>query len=515
MRRRALLVGFSAALLCTVSISAQTLGAVLTGSQEVPPTTSPGFGNATVTFDSTRQNITVTITVANLGAPIIAAHIHKKDVGSQTGGVFIGFDASMFAGGKLTQTVPVTPDQANQLLQNPSNFYVNVHTTQFGGGAIRGDLAIVSGTVQTFVADLRGANEVPANSSTAFGVARLTFDTVNNTITFEVNSSGIASPTAAHIHTGAAGVSMGVLIGFATAPTAFTGGRIKGQLTLTGTDITNMNNIIANPSGFYFNVHSAAFPGGEIRGQLVSANELDVAVAGHVPGIGGTFVTDARVFNPSFDTPVAVLVEFLPGGGAANTNASASMVVNIPARGTAVLDDVAGFFGLNVTGIGALRITSASQVVATSRISQGQGSPTGTFGQFVPALQPTFCLHCNAALRRGVMPQLSSRPGVAAGFRTNCGFFNPNPATVTVRTELRDSTGTVVGSNLITLQPLSQQQSAIGVFFPGVDLSNALNLTLSFDASAAVLGYCSVLDNTSQDSILVKAHEDVGVSANQ
>ena len=59
------------------TVLAQTFGAVLTGSQEVPPTTSPGFGNATVSFtDATHTNINVTITVTNLGSPISNFHIH-------------------------------------------------------------------------------------------------------------------------------------------------------------------------------------------------------------------------------------------------------------------------------------------------------------------------------------------------------------------------------------------------------------------------------------------------------
>ena len=64
---------------------AQTLGAVLTSSQEVPPCSASGFGNATITFDSTRSNINVTITVSNLGSPITASHIHAGAAGTAGG----------------------------------------------------------------------------------------------------------------------------------------------------------------------------------------------------------------------------------------------------------------------------------------------------------------------------------------------------------------------------------------------------------------------------------------------
>jgi ACT domain-containing protein len=84
-----------------------------------------------------------------------------------------------------------------------------------------------------------------------------------------------------------------------------------------------------------------------------------------------------------------------------------------------------------------------------------------------------------------------------------------------VRLELRDNAGALVGSNSLTLQALSQQQNSIGTYFPGVDLSNAQNLTLSFDASAAIDAYSSVIDNTSTDPIFVPAQQDAGVAASQ
>ena len=511
MRHHVLLVALSILALTTAAAFGQTLGAVLTAAGEVPPTTTPGFGNATVTFDSMRQNITVTITVANLGSPITAAHIHRGAAGV-AGGVVIGFTPlASFVGGKLTGTFPIDPTvvTANEILQNPSNFYVNVHTQQFPGGAIRGQLSAVSGTVQMFAADLRGNNETPPNSSTATGSAIVTIDTINNTLTFDVVESGVTNPSASHIHPGAAGVAGGVLIAFTSSTTVFTNGRVSG--TISGIDAGTINNIITNPAGFYVNVHSPAFLGGEIRGQLTPANEYDVAVAGHATGVGTVFVTDTRVFNPSYDTAASALLEFFPAGSGPNTIASSTITINIPPRGTAILDDVAGAAGLNVTGNGAIRITSAEALASTSRIFSDQRSAgKGTFGQFVPAQ-----LRANA-LRRGVMAQLSNT-SAANGSRTNIGFFNPTTGSVTVRLELRDNTGALVGSNTLTppLQALSQQQNSIGTYFPGVDLSNAQNLTLSFDASAPIDAFGSVIDNTSTDPIFVPAQQDAGVAASQ
>ena len=527
MRTTPSLVFISLLSLLVVSVvRAQTLGAVLTGGQEVPPCATQGFGNATVTFDSTRQNITVTVTVANLGSPITASHIHKEAAGA-AGGVVLGFTpAQSFSGGKLTGTFAIASDLATQILQNPSGFYINVHTQQCPDGAVRGQLAFANGGVVTYAAELRPQNEVPPAGSNAFGMALITFDFNNNTIAWEVNSSGVANPTASHIHRGASTVAGPVIINFATSAGQITGGHTRGFGTIAAqqsssflpSDLPALANPVMAATDYYVNLHSTAFPGGEIRGALVPlsgtpglaapSNESDIAVAGHVTnGFGQTFVTDARVFNPSFDTPAAAMLEFFQAGTSPNTTATNSMVTNIPPRGTAVLNDVAGSSGLNVTGVGGIRLSSVSRLAATSRIFT---TSNGTFGQSVPALNR------NQAKRRGVVPQLSNTT-VPSGFRTNVGLFNPNTGAVTVRLELRDNAGAIIGSNtnILTLQPLTQQQNAIGTYFPGVDLSNAANLTLSFDASALIFVYASVVDNTSEDSILVDAQDDPGVAAAQ
>ena len=515
MSRRTLALALTLALASfAATASAQTFGAVLTGSQEVPPTTSPGFGNFTGSFDAARTTLTATLTVANLGSPINNFHIHEKTAGSQTGPVVINLIGlgGTFINNKMTGTFPVTADIAARMIANPSSFYVNVHTVQFPTGAIRGDLAITSGGVITYAADLRGSNEVPAVTTNAFGSAFVTIDTTTNTLYWDVSTNGVA-PTLSHIHgPAAAGANAPVLINFATSVSDFTNGRTKGSISIAGLSAANLTALLTTPSNFYVNVHSAAHPTGEIRGQLTAANEYDIPVAGRVTnGLGQTFVTDVRIFNPSYDTPAAALLEYFQAGTTANTTATQSMTVNIAPRGTATLDDVAGTTGLNVTGsVGAIRVSSAEKLAVTSRIyADLRSTGKGTFGQFA-AGQPR-----SNALRRGVLPQLSSQSDLTSGYRTNIGFFNPTNQLVTVRLELRGPAGTLTGSTLITLQPLSQQQNPLTSYFTGVDLTNATNLTLSFDASAPIVAYASVVDNVSADQIFVYAQEDVGVATTE
>jgi hypothetical protein len=508
---------FALALVCTIVPAAygQTLGAVLTGAAEVPPNANPGFGNATVTFDGGHQNISVTITVHNLGSPINNFHIHEAPPGAN-GPVVVNLIGlgGVFTNGTMTGIFPIAADVAQRMLQNPGNFYVNVHTVALPGGAVRGSLAYASGGAITYAAELRPGNEIPPPNSTAFGSAFVTFDPINNTIAFETNTSGIANPSMAHIHRGAAGVNGPVIINFATNASQIAGGRASGagpisvfqSQNILASDLTALANA-TTAAGYYVNVHSSLAPGGEVRGQLVPANEYDIPIAGRVTnGRGQTFVTDVRVFNPSYAANATALLEYFPSSLGANATASTSMVVNIAPRGTAVLDDIAGSVHLDVAGTtGALRVTSATPLAVTSRIYDDRRvAQAGTLGQFVPA-------HArSSSLRRGVMPHLSTN-----GFRTNVGFFNPNSSDATLRLELRDPIGGLVAQQTLTLPAQSQQQYPIATFFPGAELSSVANVTLSFDSSAPVFAYAAVNDNVSGDSILVPAQTDTGVAANQ
>ena len=519
MRHLRVFIVLSIVSLIVPAAAAQTLGAVLTGSQEVPANNNPGFGNATVTFDATRQNVNVTITVANLGSPINNFHIHEAPPGVNGPVVvnLIGLGGT-FTNGTMTGTFPIDAGVAARMLNNPENFYVNVHTVALPGGGVRGQLSFVSGAAITYAAELRPQNEVPPANSSAFGSAFITFDPINNTISWDANASGIANPTLSHIHRGAAGVNGPVIINFATSAAQIPGGRTAGSGAIATVQSSNLTpadlTALANPAtaiGYYVNIHSQAFGGGEVRGQLVPANEYDIPVAGRVTnGLGQTFVTDVRIFNPSYTATTTALLEYFVAGTSPNANARTSMAVNLAPRATAILDDVVGASGLNQVGtIGAIRVSSASQLAVTSRVfADLRSTNRGTFGQFVPA-QPR-----SGALRRGVLPQLSHQTDLTSGFRTNIGFFNPNPMAVVLRLELRDGNGSLVAQSTTTLAALSQQQNSITNYFPGIDLSHAANLTMSFDAGAPVFVYAAVNDNVSTDSIFVPAQPDSGVLAN-
>ena len=108
------------------------LTATINGAQQVPANNSTATGTFTGTYVSTSKQLTYTVTYQGLTPTI--AHIHTGAPGA-TGSVAIPFDN---LASPITGTVTLTPEQADNLLNN--RMYVNIHTSAFGNGEIRGDI---------------------------------------------------------------------------------------------------------------------------------------------------------------------------------------------------------------------------------------------------------------------------------------------------------------------------------------------------------------------------------------
>ena len=138
--------------------------ATLTGSQEVPPSGSPGIGSALVTLDTATNLLTVNVSFAGLLSPTIASHIHccappgvnamvatavptfpGFPLGVTTGTYLMTFDltvASTYNPAFITaHGGTVAGAQAAFIAGLTSGLtYLNIHTVQFPGGEIRGQL---------------------------------------------------------------------------------------------------------------------------------------------------------------------------------------------------------------------------------------------------------------------------------------------------------------------------------------------------------------------------------------
>lgn len=145
-----------------------------------------------------------------------------------------------------------------------------------------------------FKAELTGAQEVPPSGSAGTGFGRVTLNESETQITATVYYSGLGSGVVlGHIH-GPAGPGANAPVIFDLAPTtgATEGSVVARVFPITPSQVSQLKN-----GQLYFNIHTANFPNGEIRGQLVLDPALRTTLTGEqeVPGVGTSGLGQAFV----------------------------------------------------------------------------------------------------------------------------------------------------------------------------------------------------------------------------
>lgn len=105
------------------------------GLQEVPPNASPGTGYAKITLDKENNTVRVVLTFQDLLGTQTAGHIHGPAAPGQNAGVLVGFPL-----GNFDQTFPITDTIEGHIQAGLT--YVNIHSTVFPGGEIRGQILV-------------------------------------------------------------------------------------------------------------------------------------------------------------------------------------------------------------------------------------------------------------------------------------------------------------------------------------------------------------------------------------
>jgi hypothetical protein len=131
----------------------------------------------------------------------------------------------------------------------------------FFAACSKSDPAPVVTNIVNFSSTINGASETPTNSSTATGSAALVYNKDTKILTLSMTYTGLTA-TNMHIHKGPAGTPGGVLFGLGVAPFSSPVNFASQALTV-GQEDSLLSNL------YYLNIHSAAFPGGEIRGQIM------------------------------------------------------------------------------------------------------------------------------------------------------------------------------------------------------------------------------------------------------
>ncbi|HVO43691.1 MAG TPA: CHRD domain-containing protein [Aggregatilineales bacterium] len=138
---------------------------------------------------------------------------------------------------------------------------------------------------------LMGTNETTGGAPDGIGVAFLSLDSQTGTLCYKITVSGITLPAKAdHIHVGGQSKNGDVIIPFPTAPDA--SGHAEGCVPV---DTGLAGKILADPAGYYVNIHTKDFVAGAVRGQLFSPLTADLeganeTASGATSGAGAAIV---------------------------------------------------------------------------------------------------------------------------------------------------------------------------------------------------------------------------------
>jgi hypothetical protein len=126
------------ALATTATAGGRPLSTTLTGAAEIPGPGDPdGAGSARLTLNQGRRTICVSIETSGLSTPV-AAHIHAGGP-TVAGPIVVHLTPALATGHACVEDVDRS--LVKQIRKNPDEYYVNVHTTEYPAGAIRGQLS--------------------------------------------------------------------------------------------------------------------------------------------------------------------------------------------------------------------------------------------------------------------------------------------------------------------------------------------------------------------------------------
>jgi hypothetical protein len=350
LRSGALLLVFAIVPSCTNEVAvapefAHTLNAVLDGSQVVPGVAVAASGTAAFQIDGLQTKVRFTINLSGVGT-VSSVKIHAGEPGSN--GPELATLASGPVSSPLTGTLTAFSGLTLEMLGGRA--YVIVRTVANPNGEIRGHI----GPAQLASARLSGAQMVGPVATAASGSATLSLDEPQGTILVTLSFTGIVSPTSAHLHAGKAGTVGPAVFNLSTVPFS---PPLTVMLTaadfMPGGGLLTFNDALAALLSGRLNidVHSAAAPIGEIRGQVGPA-QLNAALNG----------ANVNPANTSTATGSATL-----SLGARQDVATVVLTHDIPAAhatGVQIHAEAAGNNGPTIFDVGLAAGTAASPIEA-------------------------------------------------------------------------------------------------------------------------------------------------------
>ena len=200
-------------------------GSFLIGTEEVPAVNSSGAGAAFFSLSPDGKSLNFEVRVANTTG-IIFAHLHNAAEG-ENGPVVVTLipaqDPSGLENGVVVEGMikmedlsgPLDGKMISDLVReiNMGRIYVNIHTSSFPSGELRGQVSMVQpNNNDNFTIKLSGLNEFPAVETDATGVAIFRFNKKNSSVDFQVNVDNISDILFSHIHLAEPGANGPVVV---------------------------------------------------------------------------------------------------------------------------------------------------------------------------------------------------------------------------------------------------------------------------------------------------------------
>lgn len=291
-------------------------GGPLTGSQEVPAVAGSGTGDTTVVISADGSRVTYAVTYSGLSGSVVAAHIHTGAAGANGGVILPLAQGPSPMVGTLTQS-DFTPSGSIATFADAvaairaGATYVNLHTAAYPSGEVRAQL-LARGDAYT--ASLAGFQEVPAVATGGSGSAWVVVSADQSMITYVVTYGGLSGPVvAAHIHAGAVGANGGVILPLAHGPSPMVGTLTASNLSASGPLATFPDAVAAiRAGGTYVNLHTAANPGGEVRGQVAVTVAAPAPAPTPAPTAAPTAAAPEPTLPPTSTSPAAHSPSALP-----------------------------------------------------------------------------------------------------------------------------------------------------------------------------------------------------------
>ena len=274
-----------------------SLFAILDGAQQVTPVTTAGTGTAVIAVDSDQTRVEYEITISGFDPDLVTlAHFHNASYGSDGPIVkditFVGGHAEgEWTASDVTQ--PLTPELMAELLAG--RIYINVHTTDYSEGEIRGNVGGVFG----FTAQLSGEQVVQPVTTDASGTAAFFLfpheSSAGYVLEFLMTVQGL-TVIEAHFHNAATGEN-GPIVKTIIFEGNFGGGEWYWNDTVDPLTDDLVTELLKG--NIYVNIHTSANEGGELRGQVLQGiGAVVIGIEDEQPLMPNSFSLKQNYPNP-------------------------------------------------------------------------------------------------------------------------------------------------------------------------------------------------------------------------